>query len=157
MLARARANWQGLLRRGSGLNVVAYHVCQPNGAAVFAAHIPAEFQVIGQDQVAERPRVTSPLIGFEDFLEVLANVFDLEMPDVHFAFADDEIRCAVHLAFGFVGGGVARQQGFEQVLQVAAVGVLGGITPSEFALKVSEVCGDGLYNVSLSVFSFRLH
>ncbi|WP_199755292.1 hypothetical protein [Extensimonas vulgaris] len=122
---------------------------QTGAELAFTIDEPAEFDVVGQDQVGQRLAVAAQLRGFGSFVEMDAHVLGLDVTQRQHAARDDEVGRAAIDALGLVGSlygalGVLasartglRAHGFEQRLERRAVRVLGGIADLERG-------GDGL-------------
>ncbi len=85
-----------------------------NRLPVFTVHIPAKFEIVGQEQIAKRAQVAFHLVGFLDLAEALAHVLGFDITERHLTPGDDEIRGAALDVPGLVGGGHALAHGFHE-------------------------------------------
>jgi hypothetical protein len=102
-----------------------------------------KIEVIGEDQVVERGPVAVELFFvarfFGSFEVFVAEVFGLDETDGDFFVGEDIVGCAAGLPFGFVGGPNGRHEAFEELLEVAAEGVFGGVSEAVALLDAEEV------------------
>ena len=95
--------------------------------AQFAADIPAEFQIIGKNEICETVAVAFKLFAFLGVIEGNTDVLGFDKAKRNIFAGDDVARRATLDALRFVGGNDAGLECFEQVFQRGAVGMLGGI------------------------------
>jgi hypothetical protein len=93
---------------------------------MFALDVPAELQVVSQDQVVEGSAVAAKLLGPLRCVQAGADVLGLDVADGCPGAGEDVIGCAALHALGLVDGLHSVTEGLEQGLQSRAVGELGG-------------------------------
>ena len=97
----------------------------------FSVVVEVEAEVVGEHEVVEGGFVAVELFlvaGFLLAVEVgVADVFGFDEADGDFFLGEDVVGGATGLAFGFVGGPDFGDEGFEELLEVAAEGVFGGV------------------------------
>ena len=115
----------------------------------FALHIPAEFEVIGEEKIRQVRLVAFDLLGFLDGGEIDSHVLSLDVADGEAVFLprDDVVGRAALGALRLVGG-VDVRECFEQFLQVRAIGMLSGISVAGRTLNGSEIFGYGHREIS---------
>lgn len=122
-------------------------VGEADGAATLAVDVPAEFEVIGEEQVFEGGEVAFELGSALDLVEGLADVFGFDVAEGQGAdvegFGDDEVGGAAGDVTGFVGDEQVGVEGGEEGVQGRAMGVLGGVTLGKGGFEVGEVGGGG--------------
>ena len=108
-----------------GVRAAAVESAEASSLAQLALGVPAELQIVGEDQVGESFAVALELVAPLGSVEVLADVLALDMSDWHAAPLDDEIGRASLDARGLVDrlGAIAAQR-FDQRLERGAVAVL---------------------------------
>ena len=77
--------------------VVFTNGCEANDALFLSVDVPAEFEVISEEEVVERFEVAFHLVRFFDAVEFDADILGFDVPQWHFTLLDDEIRCAAGL------------------------------------------------------------
>ncbi|OQC53704.1 MAG: hypothetical protein BWX54_02367 [Verrucomicrobia bacterium ADurb.Bin018] len=109
----------------------------PNGLRRLAGAVEPEFQVVGQDQIVEGGKVAAHLGGLFLAPQVLADVLGLDIADDQVAPQQGQIRCAAFNPGGFVDQTQGRENVGKEILEMAPVGMLGGLAqpvqPPDFA------------------------
>ena len=97
----------------------------------FSVVIEVKAEVVGEHEVAEGGFVAVELFFVAGFLLAVeifvSNVFGFDEADGDLFAGDDIVGGATGLAFGFVGGTDFGDEGFDELLEVAAEGVFGGV------------------------------
>ncbi len=111
---------------------------------VLALHVPAELQVVGEDQIVERFAVAAHLLGPRRRVQAPSHVLGLDVADGRTGAGDDVIgRPAVH-ALGLVDGGDVLADGFKEGFESRAVGVFGGAPRRQALLYASQVISENI-------------
>ena len=100
--------------------------------AQLAADIPAEFQIVGKDEIGEAVAVAFELFAFLGVVERYTDVLGFDKAKRNIFAGDDVVRRAALDALGFVGGRDTGLKSFEQVFQRGAVALP--------ALKACSIC-----------------
>jgi len=82
--------------------------------AQLAVHVPAELQLVGQQQVAEGAAIAAQLLAPLHVAQRHADVLGLHIADNEAAAGDDEIGRAAGDALRLVGGRHGRVERFQQ-------------------------------------------
>ena len=119
-----------------------------DGGGEFAISKIDKLQVIGKDQIVKRTLVSVKLLLVSVFLYamkvIVPDVFGLDVPDGNsFFICQDIIRSTTSLTFGFVGCAGIRNKRFEEVLQITAESMFGGIAEAETGIEGLKVFGYG--------------
>ena len=97
----------------------------------FSVVVEVEVEVVGEHEVAEGCLVAVELFlvaGFLLAIEIgVADVFGFDESDGDLFAGDDIVGGATGLAFGFVSSTDFGDEGFDELLEVAAEGVFGGV------------------------------
>ncbi len=119
-----------------------------DGGGEFAISEIDEFEVIGKNQVVQRTFVSVKLllvaVLFHPMQIRISDILGFDVADGDFFFVgQDVIRRTTGLSLGFVGGTDAGSKGFEEVLQVSAKGMFGGIAKAVSGIEGGKVidCG----------------
>ena len=139
-------------RVGVRASPAAVKLRQAGDGAALAVHVPAEFGVVGEQQVGQRFPVALELPPVDrgragavavalDFVEAHADVLGLDVADGHAVLrpADGVVGRAALDALRFVGGGDAVRGRLQQRLERGPVGVLGGVAVRQAGLQRPDV------------------
>src|SRR5579885_132204 len=109
-----------------------------------AVHVPAEFQIVGKNQVWQGGKIPLQLVGLFDFIQRLAYVLGFYVANRHGAvrrFAgDDEIGSPTFNLLRLVGGNDSGGQRFNEVFEGRAVSVFCGVPRLQFFFDLLAVC-----------------
>jgi len=117
--------------RGAQLAVA--HFAQACCGVVLAFDVPAELDVIGEDQVGQGAEVAPHLLRPLDAPQVFADVFGLHETDGSLPFQHNEIRRADVNMRGVIDGDELGVQRLQERLKRRAIGVFSGFGVRQFA------------------------
>jgi len=100
---------------------------------VLAFDVPAELDVIGEDQVGQGAEVAPHLLRPLDAPQVFADVFGLHETDGSLPFQHNEIRRADVNMRGVIDGDELGVQRLQERLKRRAIGVFSGFGVRQFA------------------------
>jgi hypothetical protein len=111
--------------------VISFYFGYGDFGGEFSVMIEMEVEVVGEHEVVEGGFVAVELFlvaGFLLAIEIgVADVFGFDESYRDIFLGDDIVGGATGLAFGFVGGSDFGDEGFDELLEVAAEGVFGGV------------------------------
>ena len=122
-----RVNHPGATRHPSLRRRGMETLCQSRRQPSFPAHIPAKFQIVGQQQIGEAGPITLQLLAGFHRIEIGPNILGLDVAQRQLAARNDVIRRTAGDPLRLVGGGHRGVQRLDQRLQSRAMGVLGGV------------------------------
>ncbi|OQA19789.1 MAG: hypothetical protein BWY63_01651 [Chloroflexi bacterium ADurb.Bin360] len=140
----------GLNIGGGGFELaIAVEGRQADRFTMHAVHVPAEFEVVGEDEVGQGVQVAFELRGTFHGVEVRADIFGFDVADEKTVLEDGEVGRTAGDAGGFVDG-LDAGIGLEQDRQSGAVGVFGRRAGGEQLAQLGQVGGDGLGHTFVS-------
>ena len=120
---------------------------------MLATHIPAEFQVVGQNPVRQAIAIPAKLLAVRRLatlhqVEVFTQIFGFDVTERHVASGDIEIGRAAQDASWLVRSNDVLADGLKQRLERRAVRVLGSVAMLQVLAQRGEVdhklrCGHG--------------
>ena len=126
--------------RGYTFELLVAAVRQHPGRASQAVDVPAELDVIGEDQVGQRVAVAQELGALLDLVEVDADVLALDVADWDAVLVDDEVGRAVFALGGLVDGlDPGRADRLNQRFERRAIAVLRGPAGAELLAHGAHV------------------
>ena len=130
---------------GIGDNLAAGSDASERGGSAFfraalALHVPADFEVIGEEEIRKVRLIALELLALFDLGEIDADVLRLDVAEREAVLAprDDVIRRAALDALGFIGGIHFRER-LDERLKRGAIGVLGGVATLPRPLDLGEI------------------
>ncbi len=72
-------------------------------------HVPAKFQIVGQDEVVESLEIPFQLVGLLDLIEINSHILCFHVPEWDFTTFHHEVRRAAGNMAWIVGGKGARE------------------------------------------------
>jgi len=110
------------------------------GKTKLAVEIPAELEIVGEDEISEGFAITRELVGLLDVVEVLPYVLRFDVAERYGAAHENVVRCPAGDLLRFVDGlDASASERVEEGLQRRAVGVLRCMSRLERAFDGLEV------------------
>ena len=127
---------------------LARRAAEAGGGAGLAVHVPAELEVVGQDEVGEGAKVALELGRLLDLGERGVDVLGLDVADGEQAgggaAADGEVGGAALDVGGLVRGDGLAADALDEGLEGRAVGVLGRVARPERVAELAEIGVEGI-------------
>jgi len=111
---------------------------------MLSAHVPAEFEIVGKNQVRQCGEIPLHLVGPLDFIKRLAHVLGFNVAKRYRSMrrvaGNHIVGSAAFNPLGLIGCGHSRYKGFNQRLERRAVGVLSRVACLKLSLNLAAVC-----------------